>query len=105
MKYLSLTEKADLNSKYGPLFADQAKRTEKKTKLSNNSTKTQNEQTKNQSLTNGKLENINNVNKTKQSERTTSGQSDISTLNPGRKSAIADNENMDRGKCFHWGLP
>ena len=43
------------------------------------------------------------MNKTEQSERTTSGQSDITTLNYGRKSAIADNENMDRENFYHWG--
>ena len=58
---------------------------------------------KNQSQTNRTFETINNVNKTEHSERTTPGQSDISTLNNGRKSAIADNENMNRENFYHWG--
>ena len=96
-----LTERAELNLKYRPLFADQSKRTENKTKLRNNSTETQNEREKNQSQTNRTFEKVNNVNKTKQSERTTSGQTDISTLNSSRKSEIADNDNMNRKNIYH----
>ena len=53
-----MTEEAELNLKYGLLFADQSKRTESKTKLHNNKTETQNEQTKNQSQTNRIFENV-----------------------------------------------
>ena len=38
-----LTEQAELNLKYGPIFADQSKRTENRTKLRNDNTETQNE--------------------------------------------------------------
>ena len=43
-----LTEQVQLNLKYGPLIADQSKRTESKTEKNNNKTETQNEQEKNQ---------------------------------------------------------
>ena len=42
-----LIEQAELNLKYGPIFADQSKRNEDKTKLRNDSTETQNEHGKN----------------------------------------------------------
>ena len=92
-----------MSLKYGPFIADQLKRTENKTKLRNDNSETQNELERNQSQTNRTFENTNNVNKSEQSERTTSGKSDISTLNSSRKSAIADNENMDRETFYHWG--
>ena len=61
-----LPEKAELNLKYGPIFADQSKRTENRTKLRNDNTETQNEHEKNQSQTNRIFENKKNVNKTEQ---------------------------------------
>ena len=87
-----MTEQAELNLKYGPLFADQPKRTKSKKKLRNNQTETQNEQKKNQSQTNRIFENAYNVNKTEQSETTTTGQSNISTPKSSRKSTIENNE-------------
>ena len=74
-------------------------------KLRDNSTKTQKEQERSQSQTNRTLENISNVNKTEKSDRTTSEQSDNSTLNSSRKPAIADNEKMDRENFHHWRQP
>ena len=98
-----MTEQAELNLKYGPLFADQSKRTKYQTKLHNNKTETQNEQEKNQSETDRIFENVYNVNKSEQSETTTSGQSDISTPNSSRKSTIKNNEKMDLENFYHWG--
>ena len=88
--------------KYGPLFADQSKRTESRTELHNNKTETQNEQEKNKSQTHRIVENVYNVNKTEQSEITTSWQSDISTPNCSRKSTIDNNEKMNQENFYHW---
>ena len=92
-----------MNLKYGPIFADQSKCTENFKKLRNDSTETWNEHEKNQSQTNRIFENKNNVNKTEHNETTTSGQSDISTLETSRKSATINRENMDRENFYHWG--
>ena len=98
-----LTEHAELNLKYGPIFADQSDRTENRTKLHNDKTETQNERKESQSQTNRTFESKNNVNKIEQSKTATSGQSDISTLKTSRKSIIEINDKMDRENFYHWG--
>ena len=98
-----LTEHAELNLKYGPIFADQSERTETKTRLHNHKTETQNERKESQSQTKKMFENKNNVKKIEQSKITTSGQSDISTLKTSRKSIIEINDKMDRENFYHWG--
>ena len=97
-----LTEHAELNLKYGPIFAGQSERTENKTKF-HDKTEKQNETKESQSQTNRTFENKNNVNKIEQSEKTTSGQSDISTLKTSRKSITEINDKMDRENFYHWG--
>ena len=52
-----LTEHAELNVKYGPIFADQSEHTENRTTLHNHKTETQNERKENQSQTNRIFEN------------------------------------------------
>ena len=98
-----LTEHAELNLKYGPIFADQSERSENRTRLHNHKTEAQNERKESQSQTNRIFENKNNVNKVKQSKTTTSGQSDISTLKTSRKLIIEINDKMDRENFYHWG--
>ena len=98
-----LTEHAELNVKYGPIFADQSEHTENRKTLHNHKTETQNERKENQSQTNRIFENKNNVNKIEQSKITTSGQSDISTLKTSLKSIIEINDEMDRENFYHWG--
>ena len=95
----TLTEQADLNLKYGPLFADQSKRTKTKMKLHNNTTEIQNEAEKDQQM-NGPSENTQNVNKNEQNEITTSGQSEISTPKFSCKSTT---EMKDNEIFYHWG--
>ena len=68
-----LTEHAELNLKYGPIFADQSEHTENRTTLHSHKTETQNERKESQSQTNRIFENKNNVNKIEQSKITTSG--------------------------------
>ena len=58
-----LTEHSELNLKYGPIFVDQSEHTENTTTLHNHKTETQNERKEDQSQTNRKFENKNNVNK------------------------------------------
>ena len=58
-----LTEQAEMNLKYGLLFADQSKRNENRTKLRNGSTETQNEHEK-KTITNEK-----NIRENKQHEQ------------------------------------
>ena len=95
-----LTEQAELHFKYRSLFADQSQHTENTTKLHNNKTDIQVEQEKNQSHTNRTFENVQNVNKTEQSETTTSRQFDISTANSSRKSTT---EKKDQDNFYQWG--
>ena len=99
----NMAEQADMNLKYEPLFAEEKKRTDSKTKLHNNTTKTQDEQEKDQSQTNRIFEIVYNVNKTEQSKTFTSGQSDISTPNSSRKSTIDNNEKMNQENFYHMG--
>ena len=49
------------------------------------------------------FQNKNHVNKTDQSKRTTSGQSDINTLKSGQSSKDNEHENLDRENFYHWG--
>ena len=98
-----LTEHAELNLKYGPKFAGQSERNKNKTKLHNDKTKKQNESKESQSQTNRTFENKNNVNKIEQSETTTSGQSDVSTLKTSLKSITEINDKMNRENFYHWG--
>ena len=44
-----------------------------------------------------------NVNKSEQSETTTSGQSDISTSISSHKSTIDNNEKKNQESFYHWG--
>ena len=83
-----LNEHAELNLKYGPIFADQSEHTENRTTLHNHKTETQKECKESQSQTNRKFENKNNVNKIEQSKITTSGQSDINTLKPAANQSL-----------------
>ena len=95
-----MTEQAELNLKYGPLFDDQSKRTKNKMKLHNLTTEIQNEQEKDQSQMNGTSEKTQNVTKNEQNKITTSRQSEIGTPKISCKSTI---EIMDNKNIYHWG--
>ena len=49
------------------------------------------------------FENKNHVNETEQNKRTTSGQSDISTLKDSQTSKVENFVKMDRDNFYHWG--
>ena len=77
---LSFAEQARLNIKYGPIFADQSEREKTITKTKKDTSEEQNKNCANQSQTNRIFEYKNGLNKDQRNARTTSGQSEISTL-------------------------
>ena len=74
------SEQAKLNIKYGPKFADQSKSEKAITETKKNTSEKRNENRANQSQKNRTFENENNMNKHQRNIKTTSGQSEISTL-------------------------
>ena len=74
-----MTEQAELNLKYGQLFANQSESSKTKAETENGTSEEQNEIIDNQSHSNRTFEKDYGVNKFQQSENNTSGQSDIST--------------------------
>ena len=112
-----LSEQAKLNIKYGPIFADQSKSEKAITETKKNTSEEQNENRANQSQKNRTFENENNVNKHQRNKKTTSGQSEISTLERSHSTKEAESLNqiqksrklnteiteMDRENFYHWG--
>ena len=74
-----LTKQAELNLKYGQLFANQSESCKTKVETENGTSEEQNEIIDNQSHSNGTFEKDYGVNKIQQSENNTFGRSDIST--------------------------
>ena len=74
-----LTEQAELNLKYGQLFANQSESSKTKVETENGLSEEQNEIIDNQSHSNGKFQKDYGVKKFQQNENNTSWQSDIST--------------------------
>ena len=75
-----LTEQAELNLKYGQLFADQSKCSKRNTEKTKMNSDYKTEHKTDQSQSNRTFENKSNVNETEQDKKTTSGQSEMSTL-------------------------
>ena len=112
-----LSEQAKLNIKYGPIFADQSKSEKAITETKKNTSDEQNENRANQSQKNRTFENENNVKKHRRNKKTTSGHSEISTLershsmkeakslNQTQKSRKLNTEftEIDRENFYHWG--
>ena len=112
-----LTEQAKLNIKYGPIFADQSECKKVKTEIKNDIAEEQIEKCGSQSHTNRTFEKKYGVNKNKRNERATSGQSEISALEPSYSKKESQNQNritkvqnsnteiteMDRENFYHWG--
>ena len=111
-----LTEQAKLNIKYGPIFADQSECKKLKTEIKNDIAEEQIEKCGSQSHTSRTFENKYGVNKNKRNEKTTSGQSEISALEPSYSKKESQNSNrftkvqnsntetteMDRENFYHW---
>ena len=112
-----LSEQAKLNIKYGPIFADQSKSEKAITERKKNISEEQNENRANQSQKSRTFENENNVNKHQRNKKTTSRQSEISTLERSYSTKEAKSLNqieksrklnteiteMDRENFYHWG--
>ena len=97
-----LAEQANLNLKYGQLFADQSNRSKTVTERKKNDSETHTERKVNQSQTSELSENDNHVNEIKQNEITTSGQSEISTPKFSEPSVKTENNKMVRENFHHW---
>ena len=74
-----LPEHAELNAKYGSLFDSQSDYSKQDTEIKRNTSESENEQKNDQSHANRTFQNKGHVNKINESEKTTSGQSEIST--------------------------
>ena len=98
-----LAEQADLNLKYGQLFADQSKCSKRTTERTKKNSEHKVEHKTDQSQLNRTFENKSHVNETEQNKKTTSGQSDISTLRDSQTSNTENFDNMDRENFYHWG--
>ena len=112
-----LTEQAELNLKYGQLFANQSESSKIKAETENGTFEEQNEKIGNQSHSNRTFEKDYGVKKIQQSENNTSGQSDISTPSssciPKENSEFVQSKiksylhtefiEMDRENFHHWG--
>ena len=77
-----LTEQANMNIKYLPIFTDQSECKKVKTEIKNDIAEEQIEKCGSQPHTNRTFENKYGVNKNKCNEKTTSGQSETSALEP-----------------------
>ena len=98
-----LGEQAELNLKYGQLFADQSKCSKRTTEKIKMNSEQKVEHKTDQSQPNRTFENKSNVNETEQNKKTTSGQSEISTLKDSQTSNTENFDNMDRENFYHWG--
>ena len=95
-----LAEQAELNLKYGQLFADQSKCSKRITERTKKNSEHKTEHKTDQSQLNRTFENKSHVNETEQNKKTTSGQSDISTPKDSQQSNIENSDNMDHE---NWG--
>ena len=107
-----LSKQAELNAKYGQLFADQSDNS-KPTETKSDRSESKIEQQNNQSQTSRIFDNKNGVNKISQSEKNTSGQSDTSALKSSyslkhrkitqKKNLNPETTEMGRDNFYHWG--
>ena len=111
-----LSEQAKLNIKYGRIFADQSKSEKTITERKKNTSEERNESRANQSQKNRTVENENNVNRQQRNIKTTSRQSEISTLERSHSTKEAKSLNQipksrtlnteitetDRENFYHW---
>ena len=98
-----LTEQVKLKIKYGPIFADQSECKKVKTETKNDTAEEQNEKCGSQSHTNRTFENKYGVNKNKQNETVTSGQSEISTLKPSYSKKESKFKSNYKSSKFKYG--
>ena len=93
-----------MNAKHGSLFDSQSNYSKQDTEIKRNTSESENEQKNDQSHANRTFQNKCHVNKTNESENTTSGQSEISTAKTSLNSkGEKDIEKMNRENLYHWG--
>ena len=97
------TQHAELNAKYGSLFDSQSDYSKQDTEIKRNTSENENEQKNDQSHANRTFQNKGHVNKINESEKTTSGQSEISTAKTSSNVKEEDIERMNRENLYHWG--
>ena len=98
-----LTEHAKLNAKYGSLFDNQSECSKQDTEIKQNQFENKIEQSNDQSHQNRTFQNKYHVNKTDNSEKTTSGQSEINTAKTSSNTTSETNGKKDRENLYHWG--
>ena len=98
-----LTEHAKLNAKYGSLFDSQSERNNQDTEIKQNQCENKIEQSNDLSYQNRTFQNKHHVNKTDNSEKTTSGQSEINTAMTSSNTTSEANEKMNRENLYDWG--
>ena len=92
-----------MNAKYGSLFDSQSERSKQDTETKQNQSENKIEQSNDQSHQNRTFHNKHHVNKTNNSEKTTSGQSKINTAKTNSNITSEENEKMNRENLYHWG--
>ena len=98
-----LSEHAKLNAKYGSLFDSQLERSNQDTEIKQNQSENKINQSNDQSHQNRTFQNKHHVNKTDNSEKTTSGLSEINTAKTSPNTTSEANEKMNRENMYHWG--
>ena len=101
-----LIEPVKLNTKYGSLFDSQSECSKQDTETKQNPSENKNEQRIDESHQNRTFQNKCHVNKTNNSENTSSGQSEISTAKTSSNTKSEENiddEKMNRENLYHWG--
>ena len=98
-----LSEHAKLNAKYGSLFDSQLERSNQDTEIKQNQSENKTNQSNDQLHQNRTFQNKHHVNKTDNSEKTTSGLSEINTAKTSPNTTSEANEKMNRENMYHWG--
>ena len=101
----TLAEQADLNMKFRQILAEQSKCSKITIERKKNDSENKLQHKTNHSQTNRTFDNENHVNETEQNKRTTSGQSDNSTLKNSIQRKHEENAKMDSENFYHWGPP
>ena len=92
-----------MNAKYDSLFDSQSERSKQDTETKQNQSENKIEQSNDQSHQNRTFQNKHYVNKINNSEKTTSGQSEINTAKTSSNTTSDENEKMNRENLYDWG--
>ena len=92
-----------MQAKYSSLFDSQSDYSKQETETKRNTSESENEQKNDQSHANRTFQNKSHVNKINESEKTTSGQSEINTAKTSSNLKEEDIEKMNRENLYYWG--